>query len=169
MEIQSHYKKMEAGEGVSLREYEEYIGRKKCENLADVIFSPDLIRDYPSITEYFAKEEPSISTLHFISGVHLFMLLGTNSGAIFIIPLSTRLDEPFVLVKDTHRSGAAVRYLRVFHGNLFVSWEDGWLSIYNIQNIASHLEIHKINRGLEENNKKHEVWCTDLHKLLVLE
>ena len=97
------------------------------------------------------------------------MFVGTTSGTLFAVPVSTRVGEPLILIRDTHRSGAAVRYIRVFNGNLFVSWEDGWLGIYNVQNIVSHLEIFKINKALEESNKKNEVWCTDFQKLTILE
>lgn len=96
------------------------------------------------------------------------MFVGTKKGTVFVIPLSTRVDEPLVLVKDIHRTGAAVRYIRIFNSSLFVSWEDGWLAIYNIQNIVSHLEIFKINQIIEEQSKKTEVWCCDLYKLCLL-
>lgn len=67
------------------------------------------------------------------------MFIGTTAGTLFAVPVSARLGEPLVIVRDTHRSGAAVQYIRVFNGNLFVSWIDGWLGIYNVQNIVSHL------------------------------
>jgi len=41
-----------------------------------------------------------------------------------------------------------VRYIRIFNGNLFVSWENGWLGIYNMQNLNSHMEIIKINKTM---------------------
>lgn len=134
-----------------------------------MLFSSDLLRDYPAIHDYFAHEQPSISTLHFIGGTSLFMFVGTVGGTVWATPVSARVGEPLVLVEDRHRGGAAVRYIRVFNGNLFVSWEDGWLGVYNVQNIASHLEIFKINRAIEDHSRKNEVWTTDLHKMKVLE
>lgn len=122
LEIQSYYKKPEPQEVQSLKEYEAFIAKMRSENLAEVLFAQDLIKDYPSINDIFSKEQPSISTLHFIAGVNLFMFVGTNSGTLFAIPVSTRVGEPLILIRDTHRLGAAVRYIRVFNGNLFVSW-----------------------------------------------
>lgn len=63
----------------------------KSENLAEVLFCNDLLKDYPAINDYFSQEQPSISTLHFIAGVHLFMFVGTNAGTLFAIPVSTRI------------------------------------------------------------------------------
>lgn len=67
------------------------------------------------------------------------MFVGTVNGTLLGMPVSTRVGEAMVLVRDRHREGAAVRYIRIFNGNLFVSWEDGWLGIYNVQNLPSHL------------------------------
>ena len=63
--------------------------------------------------------------------------MGTNKGTVFAVPVSTRLGEPFVLIRDQRRVGAAVRYIRVFNGILFVSWENGWLGVYGVQNLTS--------------------------------
>lgn len=94
-------------------------------------------------------EEPSISTLHYIGGSSLFLFLGTVQGKIWGIPMSIKSNEDLILVCDTSKVGASVSYIRIFGGNLFVSWDDGWLSIYAIQNLISYLEMAKINRTLD--------------------
>ena len=30
-----------------------------------------------------------------------------------------------------------MRYIRIFNGILFVSWENGWLGVYGLQNLTS--------------------------------
>jgi hypothetical protein len=122
LEVQSYYKKSEPACDQGLKEFEAAIAKMRSESLGEVLFSSELLRDYPTLSELFASEQPSISTMHFIAGVHLFLFVGTTAGTLFAVPVSTRVGEPLALVRDTHRSGSSVRYIRVFNGNLFVSW-----------------------------------------------
>ena len=52
-----------------------------------------------------------------------------------------------MMLRDTRRKGSRVMYVAVFEGSLFVSWEDGWLGIYHIHNLASYLEVVKLGRN----------------------
>ena len=97
-----------------------------------------------------AGEDPTISTLHYIGGSNLFLLMGTSTGTIWAVPMSIKSKEDLVIVKDTSHQGAAVSYIRIFGGNLFVSWDDGWLCVYAIQNLSSFLEMAKINRSISK-------------------
>ena len=84
-------------------------------------------------------EEACISTLHYISGSSLFLWVGTTGGKLWGIPMSVKSNEDIVLVCDTSREGHPISYIRLFGGSLFVSWEDGWLGVYAVQNICSYL------------------------------
>lgn len=64
--------------------------------------------------------------------------------------------------------GYAIRYIRIFGNDLFVSWEDGCLGIYAIQNLVAYLDKARNN----ENQMKslgNEVITIRLDKLIVLE
>jgi len=92
------------------------------ESLASIIFCPDVLKDYPTLSSHFEGERASISGLHFIGGTSLFLFIGTESGKLFAVPISTRTNEPIMIIKDERRCGSAVRYIRVFGNSLFVSW-----------------------------------------------
>jgi hypothetical protein len=69
------------------------------ESLAEVLFSGEMLRDYPSLPELLRGEQASISTLHFIAGAHLFLFVGTQGGKLLGVPVSAREGEPLVLVR----------------------------------------------------------------------
>ena len=61
--------------------------------------------------------------------------------------MSVNNNEDLIIICEESKSGQAVSYIRIFGSNLFVSWEDGWLGVYAIQNICSYLEMVRVNRG----------------------
>jgi hypothetical protein len=67
------------------------------------------------------------------------MFIGTESGKLWGIPLSTKSNADMGMICENNRKGQAIRYIRIFGSDMFVSWEDGWLAIYAIQNLTSHL------------------------------
>lgn len=153
-----------------MEHYKKLLEKDSSESLSQMILCHELIRDYPELKELMAQEEPSISTLHYIGGSNLFFFIGTVNGKIWGIPMSTKSKEDLVLVCETSRVGCPISYIRIFAGSLFVSWDDGWLSVYAVQNLTSYLEMAKINRALEKKKKEEvEVIVIGLEKLVVFE
>ncbi len=119
LEVQSYYRKTDPPPACDLRPYEEVIARMRGESLADVVFSGEMVRDYPSLRELVGGEQASISTLHFIAGAHLFLFVGTEAGTLLGVPVSAREGEPLVVVREGRRAGSAVRYIRIFGSIIF--------------------------------------------------
>ena len=68
-----------------------------------MILCPELLRDYPEVEGLMGEEDPTISTLHYIGGSHLFLLMGTSTGTIWAVPMSIKSHEDLVVVKDSGR------------------------------------------------------------------
>jgi hypothetical protein len=168
--VREIFKKQEPQPAPSLQMYQEVLATYSTETLPQMILGSDLLKDYPNLEKLMAEEEPCFSTLHYISGSSLFYFVGTTKGKLWGIPMSIKSDEDMVIVEERSREGSSVSYIRIFGGNLFVSWDDGWLGVYAIQNLISFLEMSKINRAMEKQlHQKTEVITVGLEKLLIYE
>lgn len=142
------YRRPEVVEPPNLECYSAVSAAAREETVLDAVCAAELKQTYPQLESVLGAEKPSTGSLNFVGGSTLFMLVGTASGCLIILPASIRSGEPLVLIKDGRHAESPLEFLRVVGNLLVASWQSGWLGIYSLQNLVSHLETVRINRTL---------------------